>query len=250
MAFSMGRVVKVVLMTLGGLFALVVVVGVTRDYMRDDTRTQPVASAAKPLTSEQSAVDSNAAAREAAQAAAAAKIEAAKKADRDASEAAAEIEKNWPKTLDAAIDLFKPSMDDHVDKASDGTMMLVTWCAEHLKWSEFKRPVVGSRPPAKIRKDVEDARGKIICTPLGRIIQIKKEKIGETPAFFTGLLRPGRELIHFYAVGSTGDLVERDSAKICGVVTGVFDYHNSMGGIGHAIELVGMFDLPENRKAR
>lgn len=154
----------------------------------------------------------------------------------------------WPKTLDAAIELFKPSMDDHVDKTSDGTMMLVTWCAEHLRWSEFKRKDRHEVKPAKVRKDVERERGIMLCSPTGRIIQIKREQTGDHPAIYTGLFRAAGELIHFYAVGSTGDLVERDAAKLCGVVTGVFDYHNSMGGIGHAIELVGMFDLPENRR--
>jgi hypothetical protein len=32
-------------------------------------------------------------------------------------------------------------------------------------------------------------------------------------------------------------------------VTGRYDYHDSGGGTGHAVQVVGMFDLPENRPA-
>jgi hypothetical protein len=55
-------------------------------------------------------------------------------------------------------------------------------------------------------------------------------------------------LYRFYAVGSTGSIVESSSARFCGVAIGKYDYTNSMGGAGHAVAAVGMFDLPENRK--
>lgn len=40
------------------------------------------------------------------------------------------------------------------------------------------------------------------------------------------------------------------SARFCGVVTGLYDDSNSGVGVGHAVQMVGMFDLPENKPAK
>jgi len=67
---------------------------------------------------------------------------------------------------------------------------------------------------------------------------------------FVGLVMSNAgNLFHFDAVGSTGTLVGTNYARICGVITGLYDYSNSAGGTGHAVQIVGMFDLPENKTA-
>ncbi len=43
--------------------------------------------------------------------------------------------------------------------------------------------------------------------------------------------------------------MERSQERFCGVVTGLFDYANSGGGTGHAVAIVGLFDIAENRPA-
>lgn len=48
------------------------------------------------------------------------------------------------------------------------------------------------------------------------------------------------------SVSSTGRLVEDSRARLCGFVTGKYSYSNSGGGSSHAVQLVGMFKLPEN----
>lgn len=53
--------------------------------------------------------------------------------------------------------------------------------------------------------------------------------------------------MRFAAVASTGELVAQSSANFCGVTTGKYSYSNSGGGTTHAVFLVGMFDLPENK---
>lgn len=50
------------------------------------------------------------------------------------------------------------------------------------------------------------------------------------------------------SAGSTATLVQQSRARLCGVVIGTYDYSNSAGGKGHAVSLVGMFDLAENRE--
>ncbi len=84
----------------------------------------------------------------------------------------------------------------------------------------------------------------------GKIIQIavEKEDIGK---FHVGLIiSDAGNLYRFLGVRSSGTLVGDSRAKFCGVVTGKYDYSNSAGGTGHAVKLVGMFDLPENRTGR
>ena len=101
---------------------------------------------------------------------------------------------------------------------------------------------------AKVQKDADDERGKRLCVG-GSVIQIAvaKTSFGK---FYEGLLMtPAQNIFRFTAVGSSGSLVERSAARVCGVVTGKYDYSNSGGGKGHAVNVVGMFDLPENRKA-
>ncbi len=57
----------------------------------------------------------------------------------------------------------------------------------------------------------------------------------------------GGNIYRFLAAGSSGTLVPQSYGRFCGVVTGTYDYSNSGGGTGHAVEMVGMFDLPENK---
>jgi hypothetical protein len=97
-----------------------------------------------------------------------------------------------------------------------------------------------------MRKDSDAARGKRMCVR-GQLIQIQKEKVGDG-GLFTGLLLANySDIYSFIAVGSTGELVSNSNARLCGVAIGNYEYSNSAGGKGHAISIVGMFDLPENR---
>ena len=57
------------------------------------------------------------------------------------------------------------------------------------------------------------------------------------------------QVIHYLAAGDTGTLVDGDRARFCGVTTGRYSYSNAGGGTTHAVQLIGMFDLPSNRSA-
>ena len=41
---------------------------------------------------------------------------------------------------------------------------------------------------------------------------------------------------------------QHEPARFCGIATGRDTYANTGGGTTHAVRVVGMFDLPENRK--
>lgn len=94
----------------------------------------------------------------------------------------------------------------------------------------------------------DEERGKRVCFT-GTIIQIAVEKT-DFGKFNAGLLKVGyydTTLFSFLNVGSSGTLVAYDQARFCGVVVGKHDYSNSAGGTGHAIQVVGMWDLPQNK---
>lgn len=154
--------------------------------------------------------------------------------------------------FDLAVTLAQPIMSDEFDKDSDGATLLVAWCIAKIG-SAFWWSDVGVTKDetsyALAQKDPDEARGKRMCTS-GSIIQIEVEKTAGGKVNVGLMQNWNGNLFRFLAAGSSGTLVQGSSARMCGVVTGKFDYANSGGGTGHAIELVGMFDLPENKAKR
>lgn len=148
-------------------------------------------------------------------------------------------------TLAEAIEHVRPMMTDTFDDTSPGAALLALWSAKHLRWNDVAVEK-NETSFARIRKDSGSNRGKRMCTR-GRIVQIQKDASAD---LYAGLLLVGyTDIVRFIAAGDTGELVERSSARLCGVVIGTYDYSNSGGGTGHAVSLVGMFDLPDNRQA-
>lgn len=148
--------------------------------------------------------------------------------------------------LAAAIKVTKPLMIDTRDDSSRGAIQLSLWAMKHLVWSDVGIPKNETKL-ALVHKDPDEERGKRLCVG-GSLIQIEVEKTA-LGKLNIGLLRnDADDLVHFLAAGSSGTLVKGSPARLCGVVTGLYDYGNSGGGTGHAVEIVGMFDLPANKK--
>ena len=148
-------------------------------------------------------------------------------------------------TLSNAIERAKPYMGEKFDSVDEGTVFLSAWAAKSMTWNDVA-VATNETSFALVQKDPDEERGKRVCVP-GKIIQIEVAKT-EFGKFQEGLLMSDTSNIYkFVGVGSSGTLVEKDRARFCGVVTGKYDYSNSAGGTGHAIKLVGMFDLPQNK---
>lgn len=148
-------------------------------------------------------------------------------------------------TLADAVEHVRPLMTDTFDDTSPGAALLGLWSAKHLRWLDVA-VAKNETSFARVRKDSASNRGKRMCVR-GRIVQIHKDASAD---LYTGLMLVGySDIARFIVAGDTGELVERSSARLCGVVIGTYDYTNSGGGTGHAVSLVGMFDLPENRQA-
>ena len=152
------------------------------------------------------------------------------------------------KTFAEAIAFAKPQMKD-VDKSGDknpGSLLLSAWGLKNgFKWAEIQ--ALPETTHAKILKDPDEERGKRYCAA-GSIIEITVDKSDLGKGYPGGMFDSANNVVRFYAIGSTGELVARKLAKFCGVVTGKESYSNSGGGVTHAIKVVGMFDLPENTK--
>jgi hypothetical protein len=149
-------------------------------------------------------------------------------------------------SLTDAIDFLKPQMGDAVNDINGGAVLLASWGAKKMTWADVA-VAKNETSAALVHKDSDAARGKRMCVR-GEIIEIAKDSSLQDAVVFRGLLVTGySNLTSFVAVGGTGELVARSRARFCGVVIGRFDYANSGGGTSHAISLVGMFDLPENR---
>ena len=150
------------------------------------------------------------------------------------------------KTLSAAVAAIKPDMGDTANEDGLGFGLLGVWAMKSMRWKDVDVDA-NETSPALVQKDPDEGRGKRLCAP-GTVIQIALDKSDFGKGFVGLFTTEAGNIFRFFAVGSTGSLVERSQARLCGVVTGKYDYANSGGGVGHAIAVVGMFDLPENRK--
>jgi hypothetical protein len=149
-----------------------------------------------------------------------------------------------PKTLAEAVALVKPAMNDTFNEVSKGAIVLAAWSIKNMTWSELNK-----LPPTKhslVMKDPDEERGKLLCGR-GMIIELAAEKT-EIGKVHNGGMFVNSNVYRFIAIGSTGELVAQNWAGFCGVVIGKQSYQNSMGGTAHAVFLVGMFSLPENKK--
>ncbi|WAR45493.1 hypothetical protein [Methylomonas rapida] len=150
-------------------------------------------------------------------------------------------------SLQDVITLTKPQMEDiQGEGVSKGTALLAFWATASLKWNELM--ALPNSKHGLIMKDSSTELGKRLCVK-GLVIEIARDKSVEEPLFTGGMLDNAGRIYRFAAVGSTGDIVGNSHAGFCGIVTGQQHYANSIGGVAHAVMLVGLFDLPENKPA-
>jgi len=104
-----------------------------------------------------------------------------------------------------------------------------------LRWSDVD--VASQTTLAKVEKDPTAEQGKHVCTE-GQLEKITKAEVAGRTHYTGTLVTKEGDRVAFVVGGATGELVKRDTAKLCGVVTGITD---------GATAVFGMFDLPENR---
>lgn len=145
--------------------------------------------------------------------------------------------RSFPEALQRA----RPLMDDALNDINYGAAFLALWMANNGKLSDVL-VATDETTIRKAKKDTAAERGKRLCVR-GRVLQIYRD--GTT---WRGNLITGSTDVVNFAVGlSTGDLVEDSYARLCGVVIGEFAFSNVSGGQTRSIQVVGAFDIPENR---
>lgn len=149
-------------------------------------------------------------------------------------------------TLAAAFAYVRPRLGQvQVSAHSAGCDALVTWASARMRWADVAVDEDETNY-GMVQKDIEAARGKRLCIS-GTVVEIHVDKSTPKPVYDGIIQSAAGNLFAFAAVGSSGAVVASSLARLCTVVVDLFDYTNSMGGMGHAVDVIGMFDLPENR---
>jgi hypothetical protein len=150
------------------------------------------------------------------------------------------------RNVEQAITLLRPRFTDTYGPLDEEGTQFSVWAADYLTLESLQ--AVDETRHAFVMKDSESERGRRICSS-GTVVQISVSR-DSGRSIATGLLiTSGGDLLSFAAVGSTSDILPKSPARLCGVVIGKNDYPNSGGGTGHSVFVVGMFDLPQNKRA-
>lgn len=154
------------------------------------------------------------------------------------------LQRPWANLREAVASTMLDMADIHGIGVSKGAALLAIWGSDHMKWSELQ--AVPSSKYGMVMKEPDSQRGKRLCAT-GHVIEIAKDSSVPQQIYLGGLSDEDGKIYRYIAVGSTGEIVADSRARFCGVVTGQQHYPNSVGGEAHAVHLVGMFDLPENK---
>lgn len=152
--------------------------------------------------------------------------------------------KPWENLKEAIFSTRTEMSDVHGESVSDGAAKLAVWGAEHMRWAQLQE--VDGTKYGLVMKDSYAQRGKRLCVA-GEVIEIAVDRsVPGHSIHLGGLFDNAGHLYRFVALRSTGDIVAGTRASMCGIVTGQQHYPNSIGGVAHAVHMVGMFNLPEN----
>lgn len=150
-------------------------------------------------------------------------------------------------TFAAALAYARPKVVDY--EYGLGQALLTGWAAVHLRWADIEVDAPETSFPL-VKKDPDAERGKRLCEDI-RVLDIRAEVFAPGRKAFQGLaISRGPDPVvpyQFTAVGSTGEIVAHTNATFCGVATGLFSYQSADGTRREGLQVLGMFDLPENR---
>jgi hypothetical protein len=161
--------------------------------------------------------------------------------------AAASFDVTEYQTIPDVFAALRPQMGDTVDEDSVGARRFALWAAHWMIWNDVHVDQ-DETTFAAVQKNSGEQIGQRMCSS-GEIVEIHSTTLRSGEHLAVGLLlSDAGHLYRFMVGGSSGSLGEQARATLCGFVTGNYDYSNSAGGTGHAVAIVGMLDLPANRK--
>ena len=104
-----------------------------------------------------------------------------------------------------------------------------------VRWSEVD--VASQTTIEQVEKEPTEETGKRLCVE-GELDSITRNDLAGRKHYTGALTTAQGDRVEIVVSGSSGTLVKRQHARVCGVV---------MGATDGAATVYGMFDLPENR---
>ena len=144
-------------------------------------------------------------------------------------------------------DALKTAKEEYSANLRARNDAMAGWSSDHLKWSDVdtKKNQVST---LLALKDPDGMYGKRACMS-GKLASITAVRDTDAGAlhYFRGVLEGPGEKWYISAIGDTGELVKGSTAKFCGIEVAVRTERGDAGA-ADVLDMVGMFDLPENRK--
>lgn len=144
------------------------------------------------------------------------------------------------KSLEEALNLCSPYMGNKQDEDDVGTLCLAGWGMSHFSWN-MVHVVSDETTPGLVFKDYSTQLGKRICST-GTVVEIHSMGRGVPGMDYGELFGFSGTIYHFITVKGSGNIVGGSTATLCGYVSGVYSYTNSVGGISHSVDIAGMWD--------
>ncbi|MFO0662828.1 MAG: hypothetical protein U0174_02695 [Polyangiaceae bacterium] len=151
---------------------------------------------------------------------------------------------NGTQSLEEALKVAK---EEFPLDAQSRSAAIVDWSEERLRWADVDMKKNQTSTLLAL-KDPEGAYGKRACLT-GKLTTITAVRDADASALlhFKAVLEGPGERWNLSAVGDTAELVKGSTAKFCGLAVHVRT-QRADGGTLDTLDVVGMFDLPENRK--
>jgi len=157
-----------------------------------------------------------------------------------------EVDKS-PQSAKEAFAAARPMMRDHEgDGPSLPASALSVWLGKFDAkdtWAELKS--MPDNALGEAMKDPDGFRGQKVCVR-GTVIEIVAIR-SAGPLVWIGGMTTSTGVVRFLGTGSSKGVTAGKQARFCGVFFGLHTYSTQIGGKMTGAELVGVFDLPENR---
>jgi hypothetical protein len=150
-------------------------------------------------------------------------------------------------TLVEAIQLVRPVMPPESGDIPPAAAWLASWMSGAFSWKEFE--TISKATHGETMKDPSSEQGSRLCHS-GTVVQIERDASAPFKVWVGVMSSYSSEVVRFVALGETGKIVNGSQGRFCGIVTGRTHFPNVSGGETRAVLVVGMFDLPGNRKER
>ena len=147
----------------------------------------------------------------------------------------------------AAFDGWDDAFKARGELPSEAAHFLVLWAAPRTRFDDYS-VAKDETTFALVQRDPDGERGKRLCRPV-RVRSISAiGKPSERDRWHLADVGALEGEYRLFAVGGVGALVAESAARFCGRVLGESTFEDAAHKEHAQVDVIGMFDLPENRK--